>query len=311
MPRKYTKVDPNSVKKKGALSTEEMTFINNSKEGMSVEDMANALNRHTEPITNYINKMKVKRGDISHLSEQEQEDIRLKDKLHQKFYWPEIVRQFSKIDDDNELHHFENMWVALMKQFKEDVLETEESEIKHWITLDILANRMMVERNASILEIEQLEKELKSEYKLDKASRDKDRIQSLEMQITTKRSEVNDLFKNRGTVLDKVKDIRKDFKMARSDRIKKIEDGKLDWVGLIRSLEEADAREKAGLEAEIIARASEKKKKELMQQHQYTDGQWDSPLLNADTEDMLDRQKLEQETKNQEQGEISDGETEE
>ena len=63
----------------------------------------------------------------------------LKNKLHSKSFWTEIVRQFDA--DSGELTYFENTWINLVKQFREDVLPAEELQIKQFITIDILINR--------------------------------------------------------------------------------------------------------------------------------------------------------------------------
>ena len=65
-----------------------------------------------------------------------------------------------------ELLYFENTWVNLVKQFREDVLPAEELQIKQFITIDILINRSMKERKRHIAETEKLQKQVDLEYKV-------------------------------------------------------------------------------------------------------------------------------------------------
>ena len=57
----------------------------------------------------------------------------LKHKLHSKTFWSEITRQFDY--ETGELQYFEDTWVGLVKQFREDVLPAEELQIKQFITI--------------------------------------------------------------------------------------------------------------------------------------------------------------------------------
>ena len=64
-----------------------------------------------------------------------------------------------------ELQYFEDTWIGLIKQFREDVLPAEELQIKQFITIDILINRSMKERKRHIADTEKLQEEVDREYK--------------------------------------------------------------------------------------------------------------------------------------------------
>ena len=77
--------------------------------------------------------------------------------------------------------------------------------------------------------------------------------------------------------------LRKDLKATREQRIKRIEDGKSSWIGLIRMLEDEEIREKEGREMEIMAMAVDKNRKLISEYHNYADDTVDSPLLTPET----------------------------
>jgi len=84
-------------------------------------------------------------------------------------------------------------------------------------------------------------------------------------------------------LLNEQQKISKDLKATREQRIKRIEDGKSSWTGLIRMLEDEEIREKEGREMEILALATDKIKDKLYDYHNYADNTVDRPFLTPDT----------------------------
>ena len=131
-------------KKRGQLSLDEEKFIRTSITSLSIEEIANHLNRNTNTIERFITEEKLLIADAETANEYEI----LRMKLHSKPFWQEILRQFD--EDNGELKYFEDTWIGLLKQFREDVLPAEELQIKQFITIDILINRSMKERKRHI-----------------------------------------------------------------------------------------------------------------------------------------------------------------
>ena len=123
------------AKKRGQLSLDEEQFIRENINILSIEDIAQTLNRNIDPIKRYIDE-----EQLYSLDDKSENEI-LKRKLRSKTFWTEIVRQFD--EDTGELQYFEDTWVGLIKQFREDVLPAEELQIKKFITIEILVNRSM------------------------------------------------------------------------------------------------------------------------------------------------------------------------
>jgi hypothetical protein len=257
-------------KKRGQLALEEQEYIRENFGKLTVEQIAEHLNRNTSPIKKYIEQADIQDTDTKKVTDQ------LRNKLHAKNFWPEIKKQFDA--DSGELKYFEDVWINLVKQFREDVLPAEELQIKQFITIDILINRSMKERKRHIHDTEKLQKEVDLEYKLPEEDRDAAKLTSLETQLSFARNSIANYTNEYTKLLGEQQKISKDLKATREQRIKRIEDGKSSWVGLIRMLEDEELREKQGREMEILKMATEKVQKDLQNLHTYADGSIDKPL---------------------------------
>jgi hypothetical protein len=262
-------------KKRGQLSLSEEEFIRSNVGIISLEEIAKKLNRNVEPISRY-----VKENSLTAADEAKEHNI-LKEKLYLKTFWKEIERQFDK--ESGELDYFENTWINLIKQFREDVLPAEELQIKQFITIDILINRSMKERKRHIAETEKLQKAVDKEYEKSEDQRDVPKLANMESQLSFARNSIASYTNEYTKLLSEQQKISKDLKATREQRIKRIEDGKSSWVGLIRMLEEEDVREKIGKEMEILNMATNKVKEKLYEYHQYADNKLDIPILNNES----------------------------
>lgn len=260
-------------KKRGQLSLAEQQFIKDNVNKLSKEEIANHLNRNLSPISKYINENNLFASD-----ELEINDLTyLKHRLHKKTFWQEIERQFDH--ETGELEYFENTWVGLIKQFREDVLPAEELQIKQFITIDILINRSMKERKRHIAETEKLQKLVDKEYEKQEEDRDIPKLSNLETQLSFARNSIASYTNEYTKLLSEQQKISKDLKATREQRIKRIEDGKSSWTGLIRMLEDEEIREKEGRQMELLSMSTDKRKEQLTEYHQYQDGSVDMPIL--------------------------------
>lgn len=263
-------------KKRGQLGLDEEEFIRNHVLSMSIEDIAKSLNRSNSPVERYIEENQLARDPL----EKNEERILLQ-KLHSKSFWGEIKKQFDS--DSGELEYFENVWINLVKQFREDVLPAEELQIKQFITIDILINRSMKERKRHIAETEKLQKQVDKEYEKPEDQRDIPKLTNLETQLSFARNSIANYTNEYTKLLNEQQKISKDLKATREQRIKRVEDGKSSWVGLIRMLEDEDIREKQGREMQILNLATEKIKEKLFNYHQYADNNLDLPFLTPES----------------------------
>jgi hypothetical protein len=268
-------------KKRGQLSLDEEKYIRDNITTLSIDEIAQHLNRSSTPIERYIRESKI---NLSSHEEQINDRI-LRQKLYTKTFWSEIEKQFDK--DSGELEYFENTWIGLIKQFREDVLAAEELQIKQFITIDILINRSMKERKRHIADTEKLQVQVDKEYTKPEDQRDIAKLSNLETQLSFARNSIANYTNEYTKLLNEQQKISKDLKATREQRIKRIEDGKSSWIGLIRMLEDENIREKEGRQMEIMAMAVEKSKNKLAEYHEYADQIVDSPLLTPEI--ILDR----------------------
>ena len=264
-------------RKRGQLGLEEQEFIRDNIDSLSIEQIAEALNRTVKPVQRYVTESKI--GIKS--KDEEETDKTLRRKLHAKTFWVEIEKQFDK--STGELQYFEDTWIGLVKQFREDVLPAEELQIKQFITIDILINRSMKERKRHIADTEKLQEEVDREYKLPEDVRDGPKLANLETQLSFARNSIANYTNEYTKLLNEQQKISKDLKATREQRIKRIEDGKSSWIGLIRMLEDEEIREKEGREMEIMNMSVEQQIKKLSEYHEYQDGEVDTPLLTPET----------------------------
>jgi hypothetical protein len=263
-------------RKRGQLSLDEEQFIRDNFGKISVDQIADALNRNPAPIHRYIKENQLL------VSDEEKNDIDyLKQKLHTKTFWNEVTKQFD--EDTGELQYFEDTWVGLIKQFREDVLPAEELQIKQFITIDILINRSMKERKRHIAETDKLQRFVDKEYDKPEIDRDIPKLANLETQLSFARNSIANYTNEYTKLLNEQQKISKDLKATREQRIKRIEDGKSSWTGLIRMLEDELIREKEGREMEILSLATEKSRKKLEEYHNYEDRTLDRPFLTPES----------------------------
>jgi len=258
--------------KRGKFSEEEINFIKQNSSTKSIEDIAKYLDRNPKTVKKIVGEL-----NLAHkgMSSDEYDDVSLKNKLHTREYWPEILRQFT----DREIPYFELIWIKLIKQFREDVLPTEELQIKQLITTEILMNRSLVERKRSLEDIDRLDEMVREEYVKPLGERNTEKIMNIEQQLALSRGSQSSHTTEYTKLSREYKDLAKDLKATRDQRLKRIEDGKTNWIGLIRMLEDETVREREGLDMEIMGMSADKATDELGEYHAYEDGRVDRPFM--------------------------------
>jgi hypothetical protein len=141
----------------------------------------------------------------------------------------------------------------------------------------------MKERKRHITETEKLQRLVDKEYEKTETERDIPKLANLETQLSFARNSIASYTNEYTKLLNEQQKISKDLKATREQRIKRIEDGKSSWVGMIRMLEDEEIREQEGRQMEIIKLATEKSKQKLGEYHNYQDNSVDMPFLTPDT----------------------------
>ena len=78
-------------RKRGKLSNEEMSYIEQNCFDLSLEEIASNLNRTIEPVRKYIDKKNLKARDLT-------DDEHLLSTLRDRYYYKELYKQMSEYD---------------------------------------------------------------------------------------------------------------------------------------------------------------------------------------------------------------------
>ena len=281
-------------KKRGKLSLQEEDFISVNASKMSIDDIADKLNRTREPVERYINENKLPSIDSVENLDEEYEMILAS--LKKKVFWRELHNQF----DPDEISYWVGVWIEHMRQFGTDVLASEEYQLKQLCTLDVLVNRLMRKRLLAKKDIERLGKALEGEYSALPANRDNNKIASMEAELSMAKVADSNLTNEQNKMSQDIKNLIRDLKGTRDQRFSKIESGEKTFMTLIKSLYEEEVRQKEGEAALLMQSATDKQTAVLGDYYQYEDGLVDIPLLTPESvlkkkeEESHDRKQKEQ-----------------
>lgn len=288
-PSTLGKVEPQSGRKRGKFSIEEINFMNTNMNSMTAEEMAVQLNRTPEVIQKHVDSL----IDNKHETMNRLENKEAFRDLKTKPFWAELKQQYSERELELYLYH----WAQFLEQFNWDVTHSEESQICKTIDLEIMMHRNLKEKYKIDGELARLDKELNKALDKDKeleeselAQKDKDfllaqhrtytaavmaQIQGIRSSQMTRTKEYNEL-------LDKHQKMNRDLKVTRDQRYKDIQDRKVTFFGFLKQFEDAREKQRLSTEAELISLSSKQATKDLGEYHTYIDGTVDQPILNSD-----------------------------
>lgn len=260
------------TRKRGKLSVDEMDFIRQNCFDLSIEEIANNLNRTTAPVQKFIDKENLKMRNMT-------DDEHLLVELRGRYYYQELRKQFN----DAELIFFEHQWIDYFRQFSEDVTHTEEMEILEVIRTEVLINRGMEDRQEVMQNIERLNKLIDDEMEKPSAMQDTVALASFQTQLGAAISSKSAYINEHEKLLTKKERLLKDLKGTREQRKRNADDAKTNFSSWLRQLDDKDLRKKEGFDMEVHRVAAEKALDKLSEYHEYEDGVVDQPILNADT----------------------------
>jgi len=256
--------------KRGRMSDDEKLFLDQYLDSKTDEELAQTLDRTVAFVAKY---RKTKPHTVF---SEEHDDIIVK--LHNLYFWKEILTQLSTY----ELKSFEARWVALHQQFQ-DVLPTDQMQIKDLITLEILINRVLTEKQKVMSTIDRLEQQLKREEERPIEFQDTNLMLNIETQLNAAMASQNARTTEHMKLQEKKDAKFKDLKATRDQRFKQLEDSRKSFFDLMKILDEKESRDKEGRQIELMKLAATKKRDNLGEYTEYEDGTVDRPLLNSDT----------------------------
>ena len=266
--------------KRGVLSTGEMAYIKKNVAIKTINEIAISLSKSELTIRKYIFKKNLVTKETLENVPDAYRRAKIKTMLRNREYWPEIKQQFNL----DELKMYEEHFVNLYLQFDEDVLASEELQIKKYITLEILKDRMLKQEYSNSHQVERTRKMLDVEYALPPEQKNIEGIRSLTNTLEKLQSNQLTFLKEYRDITEEQKYAEKSLKISRDDRIKNIQDATQNWTSILRLLNENSViRNKVGKHIEIMKIAALKQEQELFNLHKYVNGDVDYPILNVES----------------------------
>jgi hypothetical protein len=219
--------------------------------------------------------------DYIHLELSKKDDVVYSPELRSLPEWKYLQRQFLP----DELDLFEQSYAKLMQQFdNEGILATEQKQIFQVIELEIFMHRNKCNRRRSAEDIQRLEDMIDAECS-DKRPKEinSELVAALQSQLEAARSSGNHASREYNDLSEKHSRLLKDLKGVREQRIKQLADSKVNFLGLLKQLEEDDFRARQIRDMEIMKAALAQESARLSALHEYADGTVDRPLINSET----------------------------
>jgi len=260
--------------KRGPWSQEDKDYIAENCERMSHTEIAEQLQRNPKAVLKYMRETDLISSGTKKISAKA---LHVEYDIKNTPHWGILKNQFT----DDELETFLYHWNNTIKQFRDDVVHTEELQIIDMIKLNILMDRLLKEEKETDELIQSLQK-MVSDAKAD-GDLDRDEIFDTERQIAnliaSKGSismQYRELLKEKNKSLDKLK-------ATREARVKDIEAIKTTMTGWLREIVKSpEIRHKWGLEMEKHRIAADVEFERLSEYHEYEDGMVDQPFLTPD-----------------------------
>lgn len=239
---------------------------------MSIEEIAERINRTPDPVRRFIDKENLKARDLS-----DAEHLLME--LRGRYYYKELSKQFAEA----ELIYFEHQWTDYFSQFAEDVTHTEEMQILETIRTEVLINRGMQDRKEVMDRIGSLQQLIDDEMQKPKQDRDNNALAAFHTQMGAAVASKSAYINEHEKLLTKKERLLKDLKGTREQRKRNAEDAKTNFSAWLRQLDDEDVRKREGYDMEVQRIASEKALERLSEYHTYEDGGIDQPILNNET----------------------------
>lgn len=285
-PKQIPAPAPKAIKL-GPIEPEEAEFIINHIKTMKVKDIAVYLNRRLNTIYKFLerNKIPVKakvRVDSKEEAAGTESPVPIEAETYAKLKTKTFYKNLKQQLTSQELDYFVDHWIDLVKQFNGDLAPSEEMELKELLILEILKNRETASEFTRLQQADELQRQLRDEMALGD-DRDKEKIQSLTMQISQLKVASSTYIRNFKDLCDRAEKMRKALHASRQDRVKHLEDAKVDFVSYLRLLEERGEKMRVGREMEVIRAAKRKEERRLAKLYQFSDGKVDRPITNEET----------------------------
>jgi len=267
--------------KKGRFSIIEMDYIRANIKEKGAAEVAKELNRTEESIREFAKRECIHFEEFTPGLEDEAKLIaqELKDTPE----WEALKEEFN----EKELEYFLYKYTKYVRQFKDDVLATEENQIFQAIKFELLMRRNLRAVKRAQSDVRRMENEItrliaKYEGK-DMPDNTRTLITNIENQILAARGAMGSRTTEYVKLQEKHSALFKELKATRDQRVSKSENSAKDIFQLLKNMADPRFREKEGRQQTLVKLAVEKEKQRLGDYHTYDDGSLDRQILSAET----------------------------
>ena len=236
------------------------------------EDIAGHLSRNPEAVKKYMHEQ----GLMKYYSSSQ---IKNNDKITDittSVYWRDFQKQFSPQELDSVKYH----WANTIKQFRDDIMHTEEIQIVDMVKIQILMDRILNQEADIIARIKSFETIVQDEKDKPPALQDKDTIRNYESQIASLYAAVESVSKEFRELLKEKTNLFKTLKATREQRIKQVESSKETMSGWYRNLfNNHQLRTEIGIYIAKMQIATKVEYEKMSEFHTYADGSVDRVIL--------------------------------
>jgi hypothetical protein len=256
------------LRRRGRLTESDRHFIADNADKMSATEIALHLNRSIELIKAHIVNFRVSDG------------VKEDGALKSSEAWRALKLEFTEL----ELRYFEESYKKLIEQFKGDVLPSEETQIIQAVKFELLMSRNLKERRRLRIEIDRLEAEVNdfvSEHPVMEPEH-RDYLLNLESQATAARVSEQNRTNEYVKLQERHEALMKSLKSTRDQRVKQIDNVKVDFLSVVKMLADREAQERESRRMELLRKAGETASRKLAKPHKYEDNNEDLPILSGD-----------------------------
>ena len=269
--------------KRGKLSKEDQEKIVKWIGDKPIAEIARLLDRDPNSIRRWIDKHGAKAPVSTEYDLNKSEDgfqALFNRDLKGTSAWKQLKHEFNP----KELELFQEKYTEFMTQFsKEGVLPSELMQIFHVIKSEILTNRCLKAQYRLGEEIQRIEVEqdrlAKQALERKPTKSEQDYMISLDDQVMNRRKGIQELAREYNTLQRNQADLMKTLKATRDQRVKEITDKPVDFMGLIKTLQDQEIAQREGRQMELLRLAGENAYAKLQKPHVYADKVEDFPFL--------------------------------
>ncbi len=274
---------PRHKSRTGRPSNHELEYVRANAGHMKPEAIADKLDRTIEWVLGQLKICAERERERSGPDPSEEAKL-LRAELMQSASWRQLQDEFTP----NELNYFTEEYVALVTQFKSDLMHAERSQVIKAIKYDILMQRTMAQQRKVLRDIDRLERDIErihSQYETlaELSETDAQKVDSWDHLLQKSYRSKQDLTTEYVQLEAKHQKLMEALKATRDQRVTKFETAHTDFLGLLKQLYHEENRAREDRQQALMMKATNNERERLSRPHSYADGVEDTPLLTPDT----------------------------